>query len=178
MPLDPFLILNRVSPCISLLCCAGAKALISGGGTTKPCGGNKNWIKDRYCDDNNNNVECQWDGGDCCNNSMSGWDNYCTACQCLDPNAQGWYGYQSPDEMFYHWLKFIKNCKNGKNLNSKSMKILSQFKRTKALINIGISFNHDQPLKYSSTIQQQHSTPIITTFLKRQFRKLRRCVLV
>jgi len=64
------------------------KALIGSGGTTKPCGGNKNWIKDNYCDDGNNNAECQWDGGDCCNNSNSGWNHYCTVCKCLDP-AQG-----------------------------------------------------------------------------------------
>ena len=61
------------------------KALIS---TTKPCDGNRNWINDTYCDDNNNNVECQWDGGDCCNNMKIGWNNYCTACKCLDPNNQ------------------------------------------------------------------------------------------
>merc|ERR1739838_801936 len=41
------------------------------------------WIGDNYCDDENNNAACQFDGGDCCNNSMSNWDWYCTACQCL-----------------------------------------------------------------------------------------------
>jgi len=66
------------------------KALInSGTNPTKPCGGRTNWIKDNYCDDINNNAECQWDGGDCCNNSNASWNNYCTVCKCLDPNAQG-----------------------------------------------------------------------------------------
>ena len=37
-----------------------------------------NWIEDGYCDDENNNAECQFDGGDCCNNSMENWDFYCS----------------------------------------------------------------------------------------------------
>jgi len=32
----------------------------------------------------NNNPECQFDGGDCCNNNYSGWDQYCTICQCKE----------------------------------------------------------------------------------------------
>ena len=36
------------------------------------------WIGDNYCDDQNNNAACQFDGGDCCNNSNSGWNNYCS----------------------------------------------------------------------------------------------------
>merc|ERR1711899_88817 len=54
------------------------------GSTTAPCTGNKNWIGDNYCDDELNNVQCEFDKGDCCNNSMSGWDTYCTVCQCLN----------------------------------------------------------------------------------------------
>ena len=46
--------------------------------TTASCTGNLNWIGDKYCDDELNNVQCEFDKGDCCNNSMSGWDNYCT----------------------------------------------------------------------------------------------------
>merc|ERR1712020_109885 len=35
-----------------------------------------------------NNDECEWDGGDCCQeNPSSGWDNYCQTCECLDPSA-------------------------------------------------------------------------------------------
>merc|ERR1712110_222737 len=44
------------------------------------------WARDQYCDDGNNNAECNWDGGDCCNNFKNGWDKYCDDCQCLDPN--------------------------------------------------------------------------------------------
>ena len=36
-----------------------------------------NWISDGYCDDINNNFECSFDGGDCCNNYKDGWSNYC-----------------------------------------------------------------------------------------------------
>jgi len=41
------------------------------------------WIGDGYCDDDNNNADCGFDGGDCCDNEMSGWDNYCSDCACL-----------------------------------------------------------------------------------------------
>jgi len=41
------------------------------------------WVGDNYCDDENNNVMCGFDGGDCCNNDMANWDWYCNDCQCL-----------------------------------------------------------------------------------------------
>ena len=47
------------------------------------CLGNSAWIGDGYCDDQNNNEECQWDGDDCCN---GGNEDYCDVCGCLDPN--------------------------------------------------------------------------------------------
>merc|ERR1712146_457582 len=40
---------------------------------------------DGFCDDANNNCNCDWDAGDCC-----GFDNkynYCTYCLCLDPDS-------------------------------------------------------------------------------------------
>ena len=37
---------------------------------------------DGYCDDENNNCGCDWDGGDCCNADTS----FCSQCECLDPN--------------------------------------------------------------------------------------------
>merc|ERR1711956_87557 len=49
------------------------------------CNGVKSWIGDKFCDNENNNAACQWDGGDCCNNSYNYWDWYCKPnCQCLD----------------------------------------------------------------------------------------------
>ena len=42
---------------------------------------------DNYCDDDNNNEECGWDGGDCCGDNVN--TQYCSACECLDPNGGG-----------------------------------------------------------------------------------------
>jgi len=55
------------------------------GPTEAPGNCNAGWIGDNYCDDINNTEECQYDGGDCCQeNPAEGWDNYCEACECLD----------------------------------------------------------------------------------------------
>jgi len=44
------------------------------------------WIGDKYCDDETNNPECNYDGGDCCKKfDIKGsdcWDSFCTDCQC------------------------------------------------------------------------------------------------
>ena len=40
--------------------------------------GSPHWATDMWCDDENNNAECNWDGGACCFNEAPGWDNYCT----------------------------------------------------------------------------------------------------
>ena len=62
----------------------------SGGGTTCPqtttCNLNV-FIGDNYCDDNNNNVDCSYDGGDCCGCNIN--TDWCQECQCLDPNGSG-----------------------------------------------------------------------------------------
>ena len=39
---------------------------------------------DGYCDDENNNANCEYDGGDCCGDNVD--TIYCTQCQCLDPD--------------------------------------------------------------------------------------------
>ena len=41
------------------------------------------WKGDNYCDDENNNCGCEWDGGDCCGSNVN--TQYCSACECLDP---------------------------------------------------------------------------------------------
>ena len=46
------------------------------------CGGITSYIGDSYCDDNNNNLECNYDGGDCCGPNVN--TDYCTECLCLD----------------------------------------------------------------------------------------------
>ena len=47
--------------------------------------GSPEWADDQYCDDENNNAGCNWDGGACCNNLDPEWDKYCTDCKCLGP---------------------------------------------------------------------------------------------
>jgi len=54
--------------------------------------GSPQWENDDYCDDENNNEGCNWDGGDCCFNNATGWDNYCTDCECLECIPSGWHG--------------------------------------------------------------------------------------
>eukprot|EP00750_Incisomonas_marina_P012220 INCI16661.1.p1 GENE.INCI16661.1~~INCI16661.1.p1 ORF type:complete len:649 (+),score=121.52 INCI16661.1:206-1948(+) len=49
---------------------------------------------DGYCDDNNNNCGCDWDGGDCCGPTNS--YKTCDACECLDPNYVCHDGAASP----------------------------------------------------------------------------------
>ena len=44
---------------------------------------NKAWKGDSYCDDENNNSGCEFDGGDCCGPTVK--KNWCKACKCLDP---------------------------------------------------------------------------------------------
>ena len=51
--------------------------------------GSPTWKADNYCDDQNNNCGCDWDGGDCCGSNVN--TNYCSACECLDPNAGNLY---------------------------------------------------------------------------------------
>ena len=47
------------------------------------------FANDMFCDDNNNNEECNWDGGACCLQSFffPNWNKFCKACDCLDPDA-------------------------------------------------------------------------------------------
>ena len=37
------------------------------------------WVGDTFCDDNTNNVDCNFDGGDCCGPNVT--TNYCTPFQ-------------------------------------------------------------------------------------------------
>ena len=47
--------------------------------TLTPSGcGSPYWANDKWCDDENNNPSCNFDGGACCNNNYSGWDYRCT----------------------------------------------------------------------------------------------------
>merc|ERR1739844_6653 len=44
------------------------------------------WQGDGYCDDDNNNDGCDYDGGDCCGDDVN--TKYCTECECLDPDFE------------------------------------------------------------------------------------------
>ena len=39
-------------------------------------------IADGYCDDGNNNPECNFDGGDCCGNNVK--TDFCSDCVCME----------------------------------------------------------------------------------------------
>ena len=48
---------------------------------TTGCGSDvPNYIGDGYCDDENNNDDCNFDGGDCCGPNVN--TQYCTQCIC------------------------------------------------------------------------------------------------
>ena len=51
-------------------------------GCTESCG-SPQWKGDDWCDDENNNCGCEWDGGDCWGDDVK--TQYCKECQCLDP---------------------------------------------------------------------------------------------
>ena len=48
---------------------------------------NQEFKGNNACHDENNNVGCEWDGGDCCGPNVKLFP--CIQCQCLDPNYQG-----------------------------------------------------------------------------------------
>ena len=62
---------------------AGATTTTTGGASC--ASGLEQNIADGYCDDKNNVEECQWDGGDCCLDTVL--TDYCDDCACLDPGA-------------------------------------------------------------------------------------------
>merc|ERR1711910_228913 len=57
--------------------------------TEAPCKdscGSPQWKGDDWCDDENNNCGCEWDGGDCCGDNVK--TQYCDECLCLDPSEK------------------------------------------------------------------------------------------
>ena len=45
-----------------------------------------NYQGDNWCDDDNNNPGCNYDGGDCCGDNVK--TDYCDACECLEPECE------------------------------------------------------------------------------------------
>ena len=74
--------------------CTDCQCLSDGGssGENGTCF-NQNWVDDDYCDDGNNNQECNYDGGDCCD--MFAYDYYCYECLCLSDLVDGTCSHQS-----------------------------------------------------------------------------------
>ena len=50
--------------------------------TAAGCSGTAAWIADGYCDDINNNIDCTYDGRDCCGPNVN--TLYCTECMCYE----------------------------------------------------------------------------------------------
>ena len=44
------------------------------------------WYQDRFCDDEFNTPECNYDGGDCCVHKIDNWDAYCNVSKLLKTN--------------------------------------------------------------------------------------------
>ena len=44
-------------------------------------GGKLEWVNDGFCDDMNNNEECNYDGGDCC--GIKANRRFCLNCECI-----------------------------------------------------------------------------------------------
>jgi len=59
------------------------------------------WIGDNFCDDQNNNPVCEFDGGDCCQEEpANGWDQYCSDCLCIEiPETT-----QAPTACIEEWI--------------------------------------------------------------------------
>ena len=51
------------------------------------------WINDGFCDDENNNEACEWDGGDCCGSDVD--TLFCTQCECHKPTLTTTTSYVS-----------------------------------------------------------------------------------
>ena len=62
------------------------------------------FAKFRFCDDGNNNPECDYDGGDCCGYNVK--RDYCQFCQCLDPAKRRCY---------FKWWKGNGRCDDKAN---------------------------------------------------------------
>ena len=47
--------------------------------------GSSHWIGDGFCDDINNNEDCNYDGGDCCGKFVQ--KHFCLKCQCMSKDC-------------------------------------------------------------------------------------------
>jgi len=68
---------------VAIFCLGVTLAAVTG--KDAPCV--TSYIGDGYCDDDNNNDACQFDGGDCCDQTTIMWNSYCYECECLTTPA-------------------------------------------------------------------------------------------
>ena len=75
-----------------------------------------------YCNDETNNLECNYDGGDCC--LGSGLDTqYCTECQCLYGDGEGIFYtayFQGCQKSDFSQIKLSSSCSK---IDPKSQKL-------------------------------------------------------
>ena len=48
--------------------------------------GKPQWSNDEFCDDENNNAGCNYDGGACCGQNVI--KNFCSDCNCREKNSE------------------------------------------------------------------------------------------
>ena len=67
-------------------------------------------MNDGYCQDSNNIPECDWDGGDCCNNEYFGWNTTCTNCTCRNPENESCPDKSLMNDNFCHDANNLPEC--------------------------------------------------------------------
>ena len=69
---------------------------------------------DGFCDDATNTEACNWDGGDCCEESNQDYEfddgYYCEDCECNDPDPAGWSGPRSDEFDVFHLDWMVNYC--------------------------------------------------------------------
>merc|ERR1711997_157653 len=61
------------------------------------------WANDKWCDDENNNAACKFDGGACCGANVD--KTYCTKCQCLQGGSGGGGSANKECAKIPSWMK-------------------------------------------------------------------------
>merc|ERR1711962_1102024 len=67
---------NKYDYCTNCTCLDPAAKKLDNEGCSKP-----EYAGDIHCDDGNNNADCNWDNGACCNTTVEGWNSYCSDCK-------------------------------------------------------------------------------------------------
>merc|ERR1712172_4223 len=65
--------------------------------------GSPQWANDLFCDDENNNAACKFDGGACCGPNVK--KNFCSKCQCLQNGSGGGGSANKECAKIPSWMK-------------------------------------------------------------------------